>query len=87
MRVLQLHTTVQWIPWTPMPPRCRRFHPDSRELLRLDPEMDWDRMCKDPSFWLTNEERNPAKRHVTGTTRNRREANKLECALTDGMNI
>jgi hypothetical protein len=66
----QLHTTVQWIPWTPMPPRCHRFHPDSRELLCLDREMDWDRMCKDPSIWLTDEERNPAKRHITGTTRN-----------------
>jgi hypothetical protein len=42
--------------------------------------MDWDRMCKDPNIWLSDEERNPAKRHVTGTTRNRREANKLERA-------
>jgi hypothetical protein len=42
--------------------------------------MDWDRMCKDPGIWLTDEERNPAKRHITGTTRNRREANKLERA-------
>jgi hypothetical protein len=42
--------------------------------------MDWDRMCKDPNIWLTDEERNPAKRHITGTTRNRLEANKLERA-------
>jgi hypothetical protein len=42
--------------------------------------MDWDRMCKNPNIWLTDEERNPVKRHVTGTTRNRREANKLERA-------
>jgi hypothetical protein len=80
VKALQLHTTVQWIPWTPMPPRRRRFRPDSRELLRIDREMDWDRMCKDPNIWLTDEERNPAKRYVTGTTRNRREANKLERA-------
>jgi hypothetical protein len=80
VKALQLHTTVQWIPWTPMPPRRRRFRPDSRELLRIDREMDWDRMCQDPSIWLTDEERNPAKRYVTGTTRNRREANKLEHA-------
>jgi hypothetical protein len=63
-----------------MPPRRRRFRPDSRELLRIDRKMDWDRMCKDPSIWLTEEERNPAKRHVTGATQNRREANKLERA-------
>jgi hypothetical protein len=80
VKALQLHTTVQWIPWTPMPPRHRRFRPDSRELLHLDREMDWDRMCKDSSIWLTDEERNMAKRHITGTTRNRREANKLERA-------
>jgi hypothetical protein len=80
VKALQLHTTVKWIPWTPMPPRRRHFRPDSRELLHLDCEMDWDRMCKDPSIWLTDEERNLAKRHITGTTRNRREANKLEHA-------
>jgi hypothetical protein len=80
VKALQLHTTVKWIPWTPLPPRRRRFHPDSRELLCLDREMDWDRMCKDPSIWLTDEARNPAKRHITGTTRNGREANKLERA-------
>jgi hypothetical protein len=80
VNALQHHATVQWIPWTPMPPRRHRFHPDSRELFRLDREMDWDRMCKDPSIWITEEERNPAKRHVTGTIQNRREANKLERA-------
>jgi hypothetical protein len=80
VKALQLQMTVQWIPWTPMPPRRRRLHPDSRELLRLDRKMDWDRLCRDPTIWITDEERNPAKRHVTGTTRNRREANKLERA-------
>jgi alpha-L-arabinofuranosidase len=42
--------------------------------------MDWDHMCKDPSIWLTDEERNPAKQHVTRTTRNWHEATKLERA-------
>jgi hypothetical protein len=40
--------------------------------------MDWERFCKDPNIWLMEEERNPAKRHVPGATRNRREANMLE---------
>jgi hypothetical protein len=61
VKALQLHTTVQWIPWTPMPPRRHHFRPDSRELLHLDHKMDWDRMCKDSNIWLTDEERNPAK--------------------------
>jgi hypothetical protein len=44
----------------------------------LDRKMDWERFCKDPNLWITEEEWNPAKRHVTGATRNRRKANKLE---------
>jgi hypothetical protein len=40
--------------------------------------MDWERFCKDPNIWITEEEWNPATHHVTGATHNRREAKKLE---------
>jgi hypothetical protein len=45
VKALQLHATVQWMPWTPMPPRRHCFHPKSRELLRLDCKMDWECFC------------------------------------------
>jgi hypothetical protein len=51
--------------------------------------MDWDRMCKDPSIWLTDEERNPAKRHVNGTDVKPSSWNVHErqpCIATNGMN-
>jgi hypothetical protein len=57
----------------------------------LDCKMDWERFSKDPNLWITEEERNPAKWHVTGATDMRQtswNANKWRpCIATTSTNI